>query len=147
MGGGIFLKELTVVGEMRCFVVFDTLQGISQRHVREAVVVPVIFAVGGDVHKLRALLIRERADEPSGEVIAVFQNILERYGIGYRAVIKEDVNQTARGKVDQVGPGSIDTAATNAFPARSADAARPPGLVRRQDSKSDAELGQDIQRL
>ena len=52
---GILLKVLAVIGQLRSIVILDFFQGIGQGHLAEAMVVPIAFPIGSDVHQLGEL--------------------------------------------------------------------------------------------
>src|SRR5579859_5658588 len=47
-----FLQEFAIVGQLRKALRFDVVQRVRQGHFAVAVVMPIGFAVGGDVYKL-----------------------------------------------------------------------------------------------
>ncbi len=70
--GGKPGEELAIVGQL-CITLLDQLQRISQRHLTVAMMMSVAFAVGGNVHQLRALTLGEAAQKSFREGFTAVQ--------------------------------------------------------------------------
>src|SRR5574337_157813 len=92
--------------------------------------VAVGLAGGCDVGELGpGPRVGETADETIGQVFAFRQQALEGNRTGNGAIVKEEVQYSARGQAQPVGHCRVDTPATDASPATAADLAHPAGLV------------------
>jgi len=79
MRGRVLFKILAVIGYTSKLIGFDMMEGISQGHVAETVVVTERLAVSRYVHDLRPLtLVLERGKQFPGEPFSIIENTPER---------------------------------------------------------------------
>ena len=110
--------------------------------------VPVAFPVGGNVHQQRLAAVRGNSlQESVGETLTVGQQTLECHRLRNGAVVKEQGDGSSRRQPRQVGRHGVNVAAVDIQPLAAVYPFYPFGLVRRQDRKKNAVLGQDVQRF
>src|SRR5687768_13435918 len=74
LGWRVPTQVFAIVGQPGQLLGFDLVQGISQGHVTETMMMPIALAVGCDMYQLRPTpLIRECADEPIRKMITARQ--------------------------------------------------------------------------
>ena len=105
----MFCQELAVVGQSRQPLRLDLLQDVGERHVAEAMMMAVAFAVGGDVHELRPISFAAKAPvNLLDETIAVRKQSLEGDGARDRAVVKKQRDGSPRRQTLLIGACRID---------------------------------------
>ena len=78
MGRGMMLQVLTIVRQPGKVVGFNVVEGGGKGHVAEFMMMPVRFAVGGDVQELRPVPpVREAVHEALGKRFAAVQQVFE----------------------------------------------------------------------
>ena len=61
----MLFEIFAIVGELRQLLDFDVVQRVGERHVAEAVMMAVAFAVGGDMDELRPVARRPEMRRPA----------------------------------------------------------------------------------
>ena len=110
--GWMLLQKLAVVGDLRQAAALDVIERVGQRHVAERVVMPVGFAVGGDVGQLRAFaLIRQSIQKPARKTAAIVQQAFEGHGLRHGPVVEEQMDGAAGRQLLAIGTRRIDALA------------------------------------
>ena len=89
MGGRVLLQKLSIHGELRVWVIVQSLQSVRKRHLSELVVMPVGFSVRSNVHELGSRIAAKALAESVGKAVTILKEFLERYTFGDSAVIEE----------------------------------------------------------
>ncbi len=107
--------------------------------------VAVALTVRGDVHELGAVSLGESAGQSFDETIAVRKQSLESHGARDRAVIKKQRDRSSRRQTVLVGACAVDGPTLELVPFRLADPAHARRLMRRQNRKTQAKLGEQFE--
>src|SRR5215510_8417788 len=120
----------SVVGEPRELLGFDGVQSVGERHVAEAMMMAVAFAIGGDMDELwPPTVLVESADEPIDQVFAARQQAFESDAAGNGAVVEKQRDGPAGGQTLLIGLRWIYLSAAYIAPGASGDAANASRLV------------------
>src|SRR5262245_6277465 len=149
-----FFNNLDLVGWRMPFEVFavvrkfcqliglDSVQGIGESHVAEAVVMAVTFTVRGDMDELRPVgFIVEGTAEPIGQMLATGEQSLKGDSASDRSVIKKQSDLSTRRQPLFVWLGRIDARAADVLPAPSSEGTDAAGLMRVKNGETNSELG------
>src|SRR6266498_2338158 len=72
VGRRVLFQKLAVIGQSDQLPAVNLFQGVGERHVAKAMMMPVAFTVGSDVHELRCLTFRrKRGGQSLDEPVAV----------------------------------------------------------------------------
>jgi len=96
MSWWILGQVFTVIGDSCQIVVFYVVEGKSQRHIPETMVVPVGLTVIGDIDQLRqGVFFGEGIDETAGEVITALEKVLKGYIVGDGTIVEKQIYLSA----------------------------------------------------
>ena len=122
------------------------VQRVRERHLALIVVMAVGLAVGSDVHELLPTAVRtESTHEAVGETLTIRQQPFERDCPRNGAVVEEQVDAAAGGKIAHVGTRWVDLAAFDVLEFDSSDAPLCLGLRGRKNGEFDSVRGQDLE--
>src|SRR5574337_266487 len=148
VGRRILLQVLAVVGEASEIIGLKVVEGIGQRHLPKPMMVAVGLAVGSDVDELGpGSRLGKGIYEATGQVFAFCEQPLESDCTRNRAVVKEEVQFSARGQAQLVGRCRVDVSAADAPPGAATDRPHPAGLMGCEDREPDRALGQNVKGL
>ena len=148
MRGGVSLQKLSIVREAGLAAGFDKIESVSQGHLPVEVVVPVGFAVRGDMDQLRpAAGLGKRSQEAAGELFSVGQEFFKGDAPRDGAVVEKQVYGQTRGQGKAVSAGRIDLFAAHVQPVAAVNLSDLMGLAWSQDREADPLLGDDFEGL
>src|SRR5258708_14505628 len=145
MSWWVFFEVFTVIGQAGEIVRFDVMKGVCQRHLAMAMMVPVRFAIGCDVHQLVPLApVVESAGEALCETLAAGQELFKSHRPRYRRVVEKNGDVASGGQSHQIAPSGIDLAAVDIPPASFANFPDATGLERRKYRELNSTLSQSF---
>ena len=78
----VLFQEIGINREFRRLLRFDMTQRVAQSHVTVGAMMPISFAVGGNICELRPFpLVRKTSDDSLREVFATHENVFKGHGM------------------------------------------------------------------
>src|SRR6185437_12337747 len=89
----VLFEEFAVIRDFGGFLCFDVIERVGKRHLAVLVMMPVRFAVGGDMSKLRpGAGIGERAHQAGGEFLRIVYLFQAEDGIRDGSIVKKEAD-------------------------------------------------------
>src|SRR5258705_3894617 len=107
--------------------------------------VAVALTVRGDVHEVDSVTCAKPAGQSYNETIAVRKQSLKSHGARDRAVIENQRDRSSRRQTVLVGACAVDGPTLELLPFRLAEPAHTRRLMRRQNRKTQAKLGEQFE--
>ena len=111
----MILQVPAIIRHLRQSVGLNVMERMRQGHVAVAMMMPIAFAIRGDVDEARRV-VGEGGQQPVGERLAVVEQSFKCQSLGNGTVVKEQVHDAARRQRHPVGYGRIDSSTTHVLP-------------------------------
>jgi hypothetical protein len=145
-GGRVGCEEFPVIREARELIGLDVLEGVTEGHFAMAMMMPVGFAISGDVDELIfSPVFDEGVSQAMGETFAFGEEPFEGDGLRHGGIIEKDYDLPIFGQAHEVRHLGINPSTIDILPVAAGDWPDPFGLEGGEDGKGDAELGEDIE--
>ena len=139
-------EVFAIIGEFRLRFFFDKVQTICQRHFAEAVMMPVTFAVGCQMHQLRLVaLVVKCAQNALCKCLSAVQQTFKSNGLRDIAIVKKQGNRPTRRQPTEVRTARINVFIDHICPIWATDVLKCLCLARRENRVFDAMSGENFQ--